>query len=114
MNTLNMYDPFEGDSGFWRYLIVQDTWTSAQARDLVIEVMQAKADLTGMDVTRAFWTRRGEVALGCSFSWRWDWICVQCGGVWHPLGIISTTLHELAHSLCTTQGISDTAGPAIA
>ena len=88
---------FQDEPGFKKYLVVLEIWTSAQARDLVMEVIQLMDELTGMGITKAFWIQQGDEALGCSFSWKQDRIFVQCGGVRHPFDIISTTLHELGH-----------------
>ena len=77
--------------------LTSSSWGDVKAMTLATEVVEIMNHALQLGLQEIKWLRDDSEMMGCVLPFMLDTIFLRASGVLHPLDMISTVLHELAH-----------------
>ena len=75
------------------------TWGEIEVMNLVTALVHLLNAVLPLGVTEVRWLRSDYQAVGCVLPFRKETIFVKAMHVLHPLDVVATTIHEIAHHM---------------
>ena len=82
----------------------KSTWGEVRVRALVTALVHVLSTVIKLGVKEVQWLRHDYPAVGCVLPYRKHTIFIKAMNVLHPLDVVGTTIHEMAHHMVSRCG----------